>query len=82
MVTESAIHLIWKEPPETWVTGYRVYREMNKGEGCKFLGETKTPVFVDKENPSVERSYRVTAIGPVKEGPPAEIKSISFVRTE
>lgn len=77
VAVKEYISLIWKEPPETWVTGYRVYREMER-EGFMFIGETKTPSFVDRDNPSMKRNYQVTAIGPSKEGPPAEIKNVFF----
>jgi len=77
---KERIYLIWKEPPETWIVGYRVYREMDKEGGFKFIGESRTPSFIDKDNPSVKRNYRVTAMGPSKEGPSAEIRNISFVK--
>jgi len=73
------VYLIWKEAPETWVVGYKVYREINKKEGFIFIGETQTPAFLDKDEPSTKRNYRVTALGPSKEGPPAEIRDIVFI---
>jgi len=79
VVSEEAIYILWKESPETWVTGYRVYREIDKKDGFIFLGETLTPAFPDRENPRMKRSYRITAIGPSKEGPPAEIRDVVFI---
>jgi len=79
VVKKENVYLIWKETPETWVAGYKVYREINKKEGFIFLGETQTPAFLDKDKPSTKRNYRVTALGPSKEGPPAEIKDIVFI---
>lgn len=76
---EDDVYLIWKESPEIWVAGYRVYRETNREEGYKLIGETPIPSFIDREKPSTERNYRVTAIGPSKEGEPAEIRDIVFV---
>jgi len=76
VVAKEHTYLIWKEPQETWVGGYRVYREVNKEEGFRLIGETTSPSFIDKENLPMKRSYRVTAIGPVKEGPPVEIRDV------
>ena len=79
VVKKENVYLIWKEAPETWVVGYKVYREINKKEGFIFIGETQTPAFLDKDEPSTKRNYRVTALGPSKEGPPAEIRDIVFI---
>ena len=79
VITEENIYLIWREVPEMWIVGYRVYREINEGEGFVLIGETQTPSFLDKDNPLRKRNYRITAIGPSKEGPPAEIRDITFV---
>ncbi|MEW6419802.1 MAG: hypothetical protein AB1480_17085 [Nitrospirota bacterium] len=79
VVTEENVYLMWKEVPERWIVGYRVYREINKGEGFVLIGETQTPSFIDKDRPVTQRNYRITALGPSKEGPPAEIKDVVFV---
>lgn len=79
VVTEENVYLIWKEAAETWVAGYKVYRKINKEEGFIFIGETQTPAFLDKEKPLTKRNYRVTALGPSKEGPAAEIRDIVFI---
>jgi len=79
VVTKQNVYLSWKEPPETWVTGYKVYREINRKEGFVLIGETQTPAYLDKDRPSTKRSYRVTALGPSKEGPPVEIRNVVFV---
>jgi fibronectin type 3 domain-containing protein len=79
VVTNETVYLIWKEPPETWITGYKVYREIDKKEGFLFIGETQTPAFIDNENPFIKRNYRVTAMGPSKESPPAEIRDVVFI---
>lgn len=75
--TEQSVHLIWKEAPEEWVSGYKVYRERGM-EGFRLIGETLTPSFADKEKASTTRNYRVTASGPSKESPPAEITGIVY----
>ncbi len=66
------IYLYWKEPRAVWITGFRIYRKIG-GEAYSLIGETQIPSFVDTYNPSLKRDYRVTALGPSKEGPPAEI---------
>jgi fibronectin type 3 domain-containing protein len=79
-VAPDSVYLIWKEPAETWITGYRVYREIKKKQGFILIGEPQIPSFVDKEKPSTKRSYRVTAIGPGKESPPAEIRNVVYIK--
>jgi fibronectin type 3 domain-containing protein len=76
--TQSNVYLVWKESAATWVRGYRIYRETNKQEGFIAIGETQTPSFLDSGKPDTKRNYRVTALGPAKEGPPAEIKDIFY----
>ena len=78
VITKEAIYLLWKEPVETWTTGYRVYREISKEEGYVFIAESQTPSFLDKDTSLKKRSYRVTVMGPVKEGPPAEIRDVVY----
>ncbi len=79
LTRQDGVQLLWNGAPETWVTGYRVYREIDKKEGFIFIGETSVPTYFDKEKPSKKRSYRVTALGPSKEGPASEIKDVVFV---
>jgi fibronectin type 3 domain-containing protein len=78
VVTKETIYLLWKEPVETWTTGYRVYREISKEEGYVFIGESQTPSFLDKDTSLQKRNYRITVMGPVKEGPPAEIRDVVY----
>jgi hypothetical protein len=79
LTRQEGVQLFWQEAPETWVTGYRVYRKTDKKEGFIFIGETSVPAYFDQEKPSKKRSYQVTALGPSKEGPPSEIRDIVFV---
>ncbi len=79
VVKDDKVYLIWKEVPETWVVGYRVYREIDKTTGYLFIGETTIPTFIDNEEPLTKRNYKVTALGPSKEGPASEIKDVVFV---
>jgi hypothetical protein len=79
IATEEGVQLIWKESPETWVKGYRVYRRIDKEEGFVFIGGTTVPAYFDREKPTTKRNYRVTALGPSKEGIAAEIRDVVFV---
>lgn len=79
VLSEDKVYLIWKEVPETWIDGYRIYREIDSTIGYVPIGETTIPAFIDNEKPLTKRNYRVTALGPAKEGPPSEIRDIVFV---
>ena len=79
LATQEGVQLLWKEASETWVIGYRVYRVTDKKEEVVFIGETSVPSYFDKEKASAKRNYRVTALGPSKEGPASEIKDVVFV---
>ncbi len=70
------IYLIWQEPAETWVVSYRVYREIQNQAGYVLVGNSSTPSFIDREKITARRNYRVTAVGPFREGPPAEIRDV------
>jgi len=72
------IFLSWSEPAEPWVTGFRVYRRTDAGEYI-LIGDTQIPTFVDNDRPVSRRDYRITAVGPAKEGPPAEITNVVYI---
>lgn len=74
------VYLIWKESPDTWIKGYKIYRETDKKKGFVLIGETQIPSFIDKEKPIKKRHYRVTAIGPVQESAPEEVRDIVFMK--
>jgi hypothetical protein len=74
--TKENVYLIWQEPPENWVRGYKVYRETNRKQGFLLIGETQIPSFIDRESPSTKRHYRVTSLGPSRESSPAEIRNV------
>ena len=81
VATKESVVLVWNEPEETWVKGYRIYRETDKKKGFVLIGEISAPSFTDIDKPFLtKRNYRVTAIGPVKEGPAAEIKNIIYIK--
>ncbi len=73
---DDGVYLIWKEPPEPWISGYKIYRKNESDDDYVFIGKTQIPTFVDKDKPLSRRNYRVAALGPVREGPFAEIKDI------
>jgi predicted small lipoprotein YifL len=76
--SKDRVYLLWKEPKETWITGYRIYRQMNTKDPFLLIGESRTPSFIDTDSTSQKRNYRVTAMGPAREGPPAEVKNIFY----
>lgn len=78
VVKSDSIYLIWNECEESWVTGYKIYRQMAGEEGYKLVGETNIPSFIDKENPFIKRNYRVTSTSQYKESPAVEIKNIYY----
>ena len=73
------VFLYWKEPTERWITGYRIYRKTDD-QGYTLIGETQVPTFLDTGGPAGERSYRVNAVGPSREGPGAEVGAVFFKR--
>ena len=69
--------LSWDESPEPWVTGYRVYRRMDT-QAFVLIGETQIPTCVDRGRVSSVRDYRVTAVGPAKEGPATDVRGVEL----
>jgi hypothetical protein len=72
------IFLSWSEPSEPWVTGFRVYKRTGNTDYL-LIGQTQIPTFVDQGPSDMKRDYRVTAVGPEKEGPAAEIGNVIFI---
>lgn len=71
VVLEDRVVLVWEENPETWVRGYRLYRAVEGGE-FEGVGTAQTPTYTDMERPEGKVFYKVSAMGPVNEGPPSE----------
>ena len=69
---DNVLFLSWKESPESWVKGYRVYRR--EGGETEFIlaGEVKTPAFVDSRRTDKKVRYRIRAFGPAAESAPLE----------
>ena len=70
---EKASYLLWKENPEAWVKGYRVYRKRLIDDNFVLIGEPAAPVFADAEPLASKTVYYITAVGPVKESLPSEM---------
>jgi hypothetical protein len=70
--------LYWDTPSESWVTGFNVYRKIGDGP-YGLIGRTQIPAFVDMEQPSTKRDYKVSAVGPEKEGLGTEAKGIIYL---
>jgi predicted small lipoprotein YifL len=73
--------LYWEASPEPWVTKYKIYRRSDGGD-YSVIGETQIPTFIDMGRPSTKRDYKVTAVGPAKEGPAAVINGVVYVPQE
>lgn len=73
---KGLIRLIWKEPTEPWITAYKIYRKGDKENEYHYIGVSSTPTFLDPDNQLKKLNYRVTAVGPVNEGPPAELENV------
>lgn len=77
-VGEEGVSISWKEIPEAWKGGYRVYRKTPESKDFTFIGETLIPLYLDREynlrNIKFPLNYRITSKGPLLESEPAEIK--------
>ncbi|HAM50092.1 MAG TPA: hypothetical protein DCP92_05125 [Nitrospiraceae bacterium] len=62
--------LIWKESPESWVKGYRIYRKREGESGYTLIGESRLPSFVDTEKSDKKVWYMIRALGPAAESEP------------
>jgi len=70
MVKGDKIYLMWKEIPEPWVRGYRVYRKIEGEQEFALLSEVKIPTFTDTGKIDKKIWYIIKAVGPVAEGEP------------
>ena len=68
MVVPGGIMVLWQPNPETWVSGYRVYK--GKGATPEMIGSSAVPTFFDKGASS--GTYRISAVGSVAQGPLSE----------
>jgi len=78
ITAEDKTVITWEENPETWTTKYRVYRKTAEAEGFKLVAEPFTPTFTIREKTGKKHTYRITAVGPIKESPPSESVVVDF----
>lgn len=71
---ENKLILTWKENPEIWIKGYRIYRSTE--EEFLLVGETNYPFYMDEPGFFKKLLYRVTALGPAIEGPFSDVLTI------
>lgn len=64
------IYLMWKESPESWVKGYRIYRKIEGEKEFTLLSEVKIPAFTDPIKSDRKVRYMIKALGPSKESEP------------
>jgi hypothetical protein len=72
--TQGKIYLTWKESPESWVKGYRVYRKLEGEKDFAFLGEVKIPAFTDERKIGKRVWYIIKAEGPLSESEPLSVE--------
>lgn len=77
IVSSEKVYLSWNGPAESWVTGFRVYKKTGTGP-YKLAAETQIPAFIDSDPDPGTRDYRVHAVGPLLEGPGAEVRGLSL----
>lgn len=70
VVVDDMTFLTWKESPEPWVRGYRVYRKKEGEQEFSAVGETRIPAFTDAWKFEGKVWYMIRALGPVEEGGP------------
>lgn len=75
---EGRIYLVWKESPEPWVRGYRVYRKTEGESEFRLIGDAKTPAFTDTDKNYKKAWYMIKALGPAAESEPL-VGEISIV---
>ena len=76
---EGQVFLIWKESPEPWVRGYRIYRKEEGSKDFTLIGEARLPAFTDRERAGEKAWYMVRAAGPESLSDPAFIEVIERV---
>jgi len=67
--SDRAIFLLWKENPELWVKGYRIYRKGPSDPDQTLIGFSVTPAFRDGAPQTGPARYCISAQGPLAESP-------------
>lgn len=69
--TEEGVYISWKEVPEKWCNGYKIYRKSTEEKEFRAIGESMIPLFLDtaynSNNIKSPVYYRITAVGPIIE---------------
>ena len=77
-INENGVYISWKEVPEKWIKGYKVYRKTAIDSDFILIGETMSPLFFDVEyninNLNSAVFYKISSQGPSKESEPVKIK--------
>lgn len=77
-VSEQGVSISWKEIPQSWSSGYRVYRKTQEDRDFTLIGETLIPLYFDREynlsNLRFPVFYKITSKGPLFESEPVQIK--------
>ncbi|HMK55397.1 MAG TPA: hypothetical protein VK448_02035 [Dissulfurispiraceae bacterium] len=68
---DGKVYISWRENPEKWLKGYRVYRRSEGGQLTP-VADVDVPLFVDEEPLAAVVSYCVAALGPFSESPLSE----------
>lgn len=70
---KDKVFLLWKESPEVWVRGYRIYRKVEGERDFRIIGESTIPAFTDPDAGGLVGKriyYMLKALGPVRESEP------------
>jgi len=78
VVKGDKIYLMWKESPEPWVRGYRVYRKIDGEQEFILLNEVKLPTFTDTEKIDKKFWYMIKAVGPAMESEPLIVEVANY----
>ncbi|MFN3395322.1 MAG: hypothetical protein ACK4Z9_00815 [Thermodesulfovibrionales bacterium] len=73
VIGDNRVFLLWKESPEVWVRGYRIFRKVEAERDFKTIGESSIPAFIDSNLEGLENKrifYMIKALGPATESDP------------
>jgi hypothetical protein len=65
--SDRAVFLLWRENPEPWVRGYRIYRKGPSDPDLVLIGFSAGPAFRDEAPPASHARYCISAQGPAAE---------------
>lgn len=73
VIGEKKVFLLWKESPEPWVRGYRIFKKVEGEADFNLAGESSIPAFIDSTLEGLENKrifYMIKALGPAAESDP------------